>query len=303
MKKRISVFVLTVFLLSLILGSMTSVYAVPPGTILYQSDFDNASTLADAGLSVVEGELSAVRFENGKMILDNLDNTDADVFFLFEPSLALPDGIDQFTIEWDYTYLDGTGPRRYLAPLWFYFDTDNYSGTWHRAESNHFTVDVKHGGSFSHYDNLGEFDAADFGITGGTGVYHTSKIIYDRGVVTAYVDDVLIGSGSNENEVFGGEFAFMIKVETAVEVGYIRIYTGTEGPIAFQEGARSDDDYPEPTSNGGGEAMGGGEEADDVTELPRPTPRTGDAGTVALVIFATMAAATGIVIFRRKAVR
>jgi hypothetical protein len=50
------------------------------------------------------------------------------------------------------------------------------------------------------------------------------------------------------------------------------------------------------------EAAGGGEEADAETPLPRPTPRTGDAGVMALIALMAIAAA-GIVVIRRKAVK
>jgi hypothetical protein len=50
------------------------------------------------------------------------------------------------------------------------------------------------------------------------------------------------------------------------------------------------------------DAAGGGEEADATTPLPRPTPRTGDAGVMALIALMAIAAA-GIVVFRRKAVK
>jgi hypothetical protein len=49
-------------------------------------------------------------------------------------------------------------------------------------------------------------------------------------------------------------------------------------------------------------AAGGGEEADATTPLPRPTPRTGDAGVTALIALMAIAAA-GIAVFRRKAVK
>jgi hypothetical protein len=57
-----------------------------------------------------------------------------------------------------------------------------------------------------------------------------------------------------------------------------------------------------PAADAGDDAAGGGEEADATTPLPRPTPRTGDAGVMALIALMAIAAA-GIVVIRRKAVK
>jgi len=307
MKRKTSVFVLAVFLFSMILGalSMSGVYATPAGTILYQSNFAGASSLAEAGFKYDQGEISDVRFEGGKLVLDNRDNTDTDVFLVFEPSLKLPAGVDQFTISWEYMYLDGTGPSRYLAMNWFYVDTDNYSGTWHRAENNRFTVDVKSGGAFTHHDNLGEFVADDFGVVGGTGVQHYSKIVYDKGVVTAYVDGILIGSGSNASEVFGGEFGIMVKVECAVVLDNFIIYTGTGDPLSAEPVAA--DPEPDAVSDGNpGVAAEDGKESEadaPPAVVAAPSPRTGDAGTVAFVMIALAGLAAVITVKRKNTVK
>jgi hypothetical protein len=58
----------------------------------------------------------------------------------------------------------------------------------------------------------------------------------------------------------------------------------------------------EPSAANESDAAGGGEEADATTPLPRPTPRTGDAGIMALITIMAIAAA-GIVVIRRKAVK
>ena len=287
MKKRISVFTLSVFLLSLILGSMLGVYAdTPDGTIIYQSNFGECSSLADANLIYDQGEISDVRFENGKLVLDNRDNTDQDVFLKFDPAVKLPDGVDRFTISWEHTYLEDTGSSRYLAMNFFYRDTDNYSGSWLRCESNLFTCDVKLDGSFTHYEDLGEFEAADFGVTGGAGVTHNSKLVYDKGTLTAYVDGIKIGSGINENEVAEGEFGFMVKVECGVVLDNFIIYTGTGDPV-----------YPgtetEPEDSGTPETADNSESS---VPVPAATKTGDDLSTI--LIIAGVAIIAGVVILK-----
>jgi len=295
MKKFVSTVTLVLFLAAVVLsGSVGVSAATPAGTILYESNFAECKAFEDTKLKYYDAnKIDTIKFENGKLIFDNTANN-SDVFMTFDPSIKLPAGVDQFTMTYEYSYLEGTGTTRYITPLFFFRDDRNYSGTWLRF-NNIFVVDVRtttvpNVAEYTHYDDLGEFSLDDRGIKAGAAT-HKTKLIYDKGLVSVYIDDVLIGRGRNPNETPEGEFGIMVKMQCNVELANFMIYTGIGEPLRPTTGGETPVQTTQPNTQGPTQVMGGG--------TGTTAPPMGDAGMI-LLFAAAIISAAGIVVIRRK---
>lgn len=135
---------------------------LPEGTLIYSEDFDDySSSDTDEVLELLGWEKAEglrtftmnLELRDGKLYIDNLADTSEDSYALMMDSDYLSKVCDQdYTYEYDVTYLDAGNTSRYVSLLCNYDGKDNYNTVDMRIRGDGYNQ-VRKGDSWIHYNN------------------------------------------------------------------------------------------------------------------------------------------------------
>ncbi len=235
---------------------------LPEGTLIYEETFDGlkssdtAEILDTLGWTLAEGltkstmKMSAA---DGKLTVDNLDASSVDSYALMMDSDYLAKVCNQdYTYEYDITYLDAGNTTRYFSILCNYDGKDNYNTVDMRINGNGYNQ-TRRASSWIHYNDttcpiratdktaiitqlFGEtYDANAMHLKGKTITVRVETSI--KNGPTVYVNDIMVSDMKANTDKWQtiDSFAMCFKASKLVkfDIDNIRVWTGlADEPIA-----------------------------------------------------------------------